>query len=815
MVKKVLIIISVMLLLCTASFSQDARRASDIWYILDDFSGMLKSHMSPFLIEKDSAQQALNVRANEKYGSLTKRSPMFLLTTAPDSAVKSVFRHYKSDGTKYTIGTYGTKVSYFDSSGTETVLLATATTAKRWTFLTYKDLLIGMDGTDNAKKWDGSTTITDNTDGARTVNDLLTDLGAPFAELNTGSNLDASSWYQYRVAYYDGTTYKFSLARSNPLLTGSSVRDITLTDIPLGPSGTTIRYVYRTVGNSSRANVLVDNTLYLIATISDNSTRTVNDAMTDNTADDDAVPVWSTVAAGLEATPPKSRFCLINTERLFTANDPSGTISGKSSVYWSDLLNPDYFLIGTDFELIRPDDGDEVTFIKNIYGILTIGKTRTISKLYTTATSSANWTVSDPFPYAGCIAPYSAVSTGAGVVFLGRYGIFSFNGQNTKLISDVVTDHIRDILDTSIEEVVGIYHDNRYLMSYTSESTGAANNDRVLILDVVRNSYSLDTKSIDSFAKFDSGDDFGTLYSGSSGSDGNIYAHENSFSRLIYRYKSQLEGGTADSVYIGGTEEIPFISLGSDETWAESTDNWQDSGSKTWMIGSLTGSWYSSISQINASELDKLYWNETLGSTGNATIAVRLASSSGGIAGASWSSEFSDPTGSDLSGETTNDFIQFRASLSSGLFTETPFIFFSDNFVIRMTYKKDGTIGESSVLAVFETGKSGLGGLDLPKRLKEFNIFYEGTAGTMTFQFDNGQGDSYSFDIDLSVDPTSSSTDQYFGTASEKIYVHIPNFENVPTGRFWTFKISEDSTNVWRVNRVAIKIDINDHTTYK
>lgn len=1031
MVKKVLIIISIVLALCAPSFSQDARRASDIWYIIDDFTGMLQSHVSPFLTEKNAAQQALNVRVNEQYGSLTKRSPMFLLTTAPTAAVKSIFRHYKSDGTKHTIGTYGTNVSVFDSSGTETILYATATTAKRWSFLTYKDLLIGMDGTDNAKKWDGSIAVTANTDGSRTANDLVADLGAPFAELNIGANLDAASWYQYRVAYYDGTTYKFSLARSNPILTGtipfellanlngsdaatsytaetgqsfsffgnaeldtaqkkfgtasllmdgtgdyttvpdstdwdfgtgdftvdfwvrfndktgnqiffgqypdgdnnwrliknssgtismifligasakgsyttssaptinndtwyhfafarngttgliflggtslaltettafgtndtgtrasvlyvgtddssgsflngwmdsaritkgtalwtadfappeseySIVNDITLTDIPLGPDGTTTRYVYRTVGNSSRVNVLADNTLYLIATISDNSTRTIDDAMTDDDADDDAVPVWSTVAAGLEATPPKSRFSLINTERLFTANDPSGTISGKSTVYWSVPLNPDYFLIGTDFELIRPDDGDEVTFIKNIYGILTIGKTRTISKFYTTATSSADWTVSDPFPYAGCIAPYSAVSTGAGVVFLGRYGIFSFNGQNTKLISDVVTDHIRDILDTNIEDVVGIYHDNRYLMAYTSETTGASKNDRVLILDVVRNAYYLDTKAIDSFTNFDSGDDFGTLYSGSSGSDGNIYAHENSFSRLIYRYKSQLDSGTVSSTYIGGTEEIPFITLGSDEAWEDSTDNWEDSGSKTWMIGSLTGTWISPISQINASELDKLFWNETLGSTGDTTFAIRLASTSSGIAGASWSSEFSDPTGSDISGETANNFIQFRASLSSGLFTETPFVFFSDNFVIRMTYKKDGTLGESSILAVLETGKSGLGGLDLPKRLKEFNIFYEGTAGIMTFQFDNGQGDSYSFDIDLSVDPTSSTTDQYFGTASEKIYVHIPPFDNVPTGRFWTFKISEDSVNVWRVNRIAIKLDINDHTTYK
>jgi len=362
MVKKILIALVILCCGCTPSFAQDARRASDIWYVLDDFSGMLTSHVSPYLIKKDSAQQALNVRANEEYGSLTKRSPMFLLTTDPTAAVKSVYRYYKSDGTKYTVGTYNTNVSYFNSSGTETVLLATATTAKRWSFLTYKDLLIGMNGTDNAKKWDGETTVTANTDGSRTANDLVTDLGAPFAELNTGANLDASSWYQYKTVFYDGTTYKYSLARSNPILTGTSVKDIYLTDIPLGPSGTTHRYIYRTVGNASRADVAADSTFYLIGTLADNSTRVLADTTSDDDADDDAAPTWTTAAGGLEVTPPKGEFSLINTEKLFIANDPSGTISGKSTIYWSDTLNPDYFLIGTDYELIRPDDGDEITY---------------------------------------------------------------------------------------------------------------------------------------------------------------------------------------------------------------------------------------------------------------------------------------------------------------------------------------------------------------------------------------------------------------------------------------------------------------------
>src|SRR3990167_7368747 len=123
-----------------------------------------------------------------------------------------------------------------------------------------------MNGFEQPIKYDAKTDVTDNTDGHRTASDAVAELGAPFAELNTGSNLDASSWYQYKVAFYDDTTYSYSDARSNPILTGSSVRDISLTDIPLGPTGTTERYIYRTEGNASRAAVVADTDFFRVTT---------------------------------------------------------------------------------------------------------------------------------------------------------------------------------------------------------------------------------------------------------------------------------------------------------------------------------------------------------------------------------------------------------------------------------------------------------------------------------------------------------------------------------------------------------------------
>ncbi len=676
-----------------------------------------------------------------------------------------------------------------------------------------------MNGTNNAKKWDGSLLNTDNTDGHRTAGDLVADLGAPFAELNTGTSLDASSWYQYKIAYYDGSTYKYSSAKSNPILTGATVHNVTLTDIPLGPSGTTYRYLYRTVGLATRANVVASTAYYCIGTISNNTTLTINDSMADATALLDQAPTWATVSAGTDVTPPKAKYSLINKERLFIANDPSGTSYGKSTVYWSKALLPEYFDFNTDYELIRPDDGDEINFIKNLYGIITVGKTRTISKLYTDITTSGTTTTfsvtpSDPFSFIGCISPFSAANSILGILYLGRNGLYNFNGQNSLLISDVITDKIKDILETSFDDVIGFFNKNAYIFSYTSSASGASTNDKTIVFDITRDSYVEDSEGFDSFTSFDSGDDSGLLYSGSSESDGSVWAQGDSFSILNYRYKSQLEDGTYDSIYVGGDESDPWMILGNPLSWNdEGTETWAGSGDKTWMIEDLTGEWWSPIFQINAVQLDKLYWNESLGQYGNVTFAIRTGATSAAVSAAAWSSEFTLPSGSDISTLTANTYIQLRASLSSTVYTEGPMIFLEDSFAIKLTYKKSGTNAETSYLSLWQGGMTKMGN-DYPKRIKEIQVFYEGTAGTMTFSFDNSEGVSRSFTIDLSILPSDSSTDSYFGTNENKIFTYIVPFNVTSTGRQFQYKISEEGTDNWKVHRVVVRYDTNPYVTF-
>ncbi len=525
---------------------------NDIVYEVTNFAGGLNDHVSPYNMRPDQGLIVQNVNINEQYSSLAKRDTAKTLLDFGSDAIKGLHRYYKSDATIYTIAATGTLL-VIDNAGTTQTIQDGLSDGKWWQFITYHDVAIGANGTNQPVKWDGKVQITANTDGSRTTTELCAQLGAPFAELNTGTALDASSWYQYKMAFYDGSTYTYSNALSNPILTGADVHAVTLTDIPLGPVGTTHRYIYRTQGQANQG-ALTTADYYMCIDIVGNSTTTTNDAVSDATIAANPPPTWTTASAGTACTPPIVKYLEVHTQRLFAA----GNSTYPSNIYWSDEFNPDYFS-ATDYEPIRPNDGDEVTSIKTQSGILRVLKTNTIQSYYTDG-AEGTWYPSDPITYIGCPAPYSAINTPYGLVYLGRYGIYLFNGQSSTLISDAVTQKIRDFSQVNIKECAGYFHENSYYLSYTSNETGASSNNRVLIYDFVRDAYVLNTENINCFAAFNSGTDIGTLYCGSSTDDGYVFSHSSSVISQIIRYKSQLDSGTYSDAMTTGSQNSPILS---------------------------------------------------------------------------------------------------------------------------------------------------------------------------------------------------------------------------------------------------------------
>ncbi|HAG50553.1 MAG TPA: hypothetical protein DCL42_04365, partial [Deltaproteobacteria bacterium] len=784
-------------------------------HIIVSFEKGLNNKISEFLTSKNQANDCLNVRYNDVFGAVAKRKPMVTYLDFGSAAVKGLHRYYKSDATVKTIAALGTEL-VADFSGTATTIKSGLTDGKRWRSLTFKNIVIGTNGYDQPQKYDGHTATTANTDAARTAGELCAELGAPFAELNTGTDLDASSWYQYKIAFYDGSTYDYSNARSNPLLTGADVHNITLTDIPIGPTGTTQRIIYRTVGDASKSAVIADTSFYRVATVSDNTTTTYNDAVSDTTLLTDTAPTWSTVSGGTNVTPPKGTIAEIGNERLFI----SGNVTYPSDVYWSDDGNPDHFL-PSDFIVVREDDGDKITFLKPQLGVWVIGKTNSIQKFYTESSSLTDWYVSDPMSFVGCQASYSAASTPAGIVYLNRAGLYAFNGQSSQLISDAVTPIIQDISETALENVVGFYNKNEYHLSYTP--SGATANSRVLVYDFVRDAYTLDSKSIDSFCSFESGTDSGAIYAGSSTTDGYVFAFSSAPGELIIRYQSDFTAGTFDDTFYFGSENDPYLEL----AWDCTIDTWlADLQAKDANINtlddvitylptatidrpSLTGTWTSQVYDISAARLDKIYWNESLGAFGDITMQVRLGASSSACLAASWETAVTNPSGSDISGITANRYIQIRANLSTTDITYTPRLYLSNFYNIRLVYDKVGAAYETSVSASTKTGWLDFGVPVYKKFLRRIKVFYEGTAGTLNLNYKNEEGDvNVNVPISLAVEPSSSNTDEYTGESGKKVFTYEPPVNSAtdpsPIGQFWQFEFSENSANTWKIHRVEI-----------
>lgn len=791
----------------------------DLTYILGDFSKGQNSHINPLLTPPNQAVETKNIRFNNRYGALGKREVLLTAWDAGSNSVNGLHRYYKTDSTQKAIIASGTVLAIGDAGATTTTTInAGLSDGKRWQFVTYKDVAIGANGTNQPVKYDGKTQTTADTDGSRTAGELCAELGAPFAELNTGSNLDASKWYQYRMMFLvSGVTY-YSTARSNPIQTGATVRDITLTNIPIGPSGTTARYLYRTLDNSSQANVEADNTMYLVATISDNTTLTYNDAMTDATAA--AQTAWSTSGKS-DCTPPVLKYIEIHKERLFGA----GNSTHPSYLFFSDDGNPDFFL-PTAFENIRADDGDEITFIKPQLGILTIGKTNTIQKYYTDGSITTDWYASDVFSTVGCPAPYSVANTPLGIFYLGRHGLYRFDGQNSTLISDAVTPEINDISQADIEDVAGIYHNNEYRLAYTSTASGVASNNRVLVYDLTRDAYAVDTENVASWAAFNSGSDFGPLYSGSSAADGFVVVHSSTANILSKRYKSEIDAGTFDDARSYGDENAPYVEL----SWDCTIDSWlTELQTKNASINTINdiatylpnaiidrpdtaGTWTSEVYQIDAQTLDKLYWQEILGAYGDVTWQIRLGATSAAAQAAAWNTAVTNPNGSDVSGVTANVFIQLRANLSTTNINYTPNIYFDDGYVFKLLYSKVGAQNETSVLSVYKTGWLDFGKPQSKKMIKKVKIYYTGTSGTLNFDIKGDDGDiGQDFNIDLSVSPTASTTDEYRGEGNLKVYTYYPpmNSTTVPSliSKLFQITLTEIGSVGWELDRIEFKFD--------
>jgi len=763
-----LILISV-LIIGNFCFNSYAQNEIENVAVFSDFSGGLNSKQNSFSLPLNQGTVVQNIRFDDKKGALVKRQPLLLYGTAhATSPITGMHRFYLDSGDKILLVNYGNTISKGnDQSGVFTSIYTVTDSDRKWQWLTWKNIAIGMDGYNYPVKYDGSSAS-------------ATNLGAPLAIASSTAG-NPNGTYTYKVACYSSTKTATFVTPSNSVTTSS--KKVNLTMIPLCPDtifaeDTIGRKVYRnTVANPSTWKLLSN------GTIADNSTTT----LLDNDADGS---LGATYPTGNEIiTPPKGRFSIVHNGRLWIGNNPTY----PSRVYYSDLNSYEIFYDDSYLD-IRPSDGDGVTFLANVLGLLTIGKNNSIQKIYNEDDNPDRWIISDPFTPIGSPAPYSVVNTQYGLMYLGKNGIYLFNGQYSELISDAVTPEIKNISPFNFSSVWATFYKNIYYMAYTSSQTGSFVNNRILEYDSISKSFNIDTVNINALTVFKSGNDVEALYAGGS-ANGNIYAYSDSLNEIVHNKHSDFAGTWDDMRYIpievGGNENSPVLEI----AWTKSIND--SSGTINGAVGIIdrpdtNGSYTSQHLSLVANSFDKLYWNEYIPTVGgNIDFYLRTGSDIANCNSAAWSGPFSNPTGSNISSVPINSVFQYKINMSTNNIEYSPNIYMSDNYNVRITYSRSKSTDETSIDFKWVSGwmniKPGY-----KVTLRKIYVYYDWDAektGTLNIKWENYEGDSDTFPIDLKKYPKNYF--EYFTGGGL-------------TGEAFRYTISETSLNPIRIKSMFV-----------
>lgn len=717
------------LLISPLSFAQSA----DSVLTINDFSKGLVTLASDTNIEPGAATSCQNVRFGKEVGSIVKRNKIELIGNSGSEKLTSIYRIYLSSGIKTTVATHGDQIDTLnDSTGSFTKIFDLSNSGHRFSWLTWQDTAIGCDGYSGLIKYNGSAIS-------------ATKVGSCLA-VDAGSGSGPNGTYTYKITFCT-TSYEVSLNTASNSVTVTD-NDINLSMIPLAPTtylGEIVlsRKVYR-ISNGGTDYKLLSN-----GTISNNSATTLTDS------DSDAERSATTLPTTIIHSPPQGKYSLIFGGRLFIAGNPTY----PSRIYWSELNDPDVFLVDQYFD-VRFSDGDNITFLKSLLGKLCVGKENSIQYMNTDGNNPlTEWSISDPYSSIGCRAPYSVVNSEKGLIYLGNGMVFNFNGVTATPLGINIKSNIQNILASDYSNAVGALINNQYYLSFNSQDIGSAYNNATYIYDSIVNSWTYDNSGFNSFAVYNSGTDSFTLLAGDS-STGKLLSLSDLQNEVIHNKSSDFLSGTFDHTRIipervGGLPTSPILEISRTGEVNDLTGIINNlSGSIN--LDSLTGTYISPVITVNAGSFDKVYWNEDLTTAGaNITVAIRTGSVSV-VDGtwSAWSSEFSDSTGSDISTVSANIYCQYRISFTTPDYQHQPYLYTNQNYLIKITYSKAISTYETAIDINWQSGWIDFGSSINYKLLREIIVIHEGSSGTLNLKFENFEGDSDTFAINLANNPT-------------------------------------------------------------
>lgn len=196
-----------------------------------------------------------------------------------------------------------------------------------------------------------------------------------------------------------------------------------------------------------------------------------------------------TVPTGLT----KARFVKEFNNFLFLANVTVSGTAHPSRIYFSNIKDADTWTV-TDFIEISKNDGQEITGIKVLSDRLVVYKTRSIYNIFFTGDADIPFILpggGKSNSAVGCIAPFTIQDVNNGHVFLSYDGFYFYDGFNSFKISDKINTTILGFNKNRFVNAVSLVQKdkNRYWCGLTS--SGASENDTVLVWDYSLNAWSV------------------------------------------------------------------------------------------------------------------------------------------------------------------------------------------------------------------------------------------------------------------------------------------------------------------------------------
>lgn len=222
---------------------------------------------------------------------------------------------------------------------------------------------------------------------------------------------------------------------------------------------------------------------------------------------------------------------------LWTAgNTGSGNLArlyrSGTDAQLGDFTNSTANVIATSV-YVSKDDGQGLSGFFKHQDFLYPVKERSLWRLSQAADTAATITLEMVDPARGCDSHFSIDTVENDNFMFNEKGVYATGYEpnildqiRTNILSLRVDSKIKTIEKDNLDDVVGIYHDNHYYLSYTSG--GATANDTILVYDRQRLGWWEWDLGANCFSEYKDSNGETKLYFGSSASDGKIYYFDES-----------------------------------------------------------------------------------------------------------------------------------------------------------------------------------------------------------------------------------------------------------------------------------------------